>query len=168
MNQPKNDSFSVRVSGDELVFSVAHFITYGGGTCESLHGHDFHVAVEVQGPLDADHCVIDFVELRGHIQKIVADLDHRILIPTEHPKIRVISDPAEGQINVQFEDRRWSFPERDCRLLPVPNTTAERLAQYIGHQLRNALPSDASRHITALGVEVRESRGHQATAQLAW
>ena len=166
MNHPQTQKFSVRVSGDELVFSVAHFITYGGGTCEPLHGHDFHVAVEVVGPLDEDHCVIDFVELRELTRKILAELDHRVLLPTEHPTIRVTPDSAAKQINVQFEERHWSFPEQDCRLLPIPNTTAELMAEYLGHKLLALLPATSSGSITTLNVEVRESRGHLAVAYL--
>lgn len=167
MNQPQKNPFSVRVSGDELVFSVAHFITYGGGTCEPLHGHDFHVAVEVSGPLDEDHCVIDFVELRGYVRDILAQLDHRVLLPTKHPKIQVTLNQPDAQVHVCFEDRRWSFPEQDCRLLPIANTTAERMAEHIGQQLLERLPATTSEKITTLAIEVRESRGHLATAHLS-
>lgn len=167
MNHPQNNLFSVRVSGDELVFSVAHFITYSGGTCEPLHGHDFHVAVEVSGPLDDDHCVIDFVELRRYVRDILAELDHRVLLPTGHPTIQVELNQAEKQVHVNFEDQHWSFPEQNCRLLPIANTTAERMAEYIGQKLLDRLPATLSKEITALNIEVRESRGHLATAHLS-
>lgn len=166
MSQSQNNSFSVRVSGDELVFSVAHFITYGGGTCEPLHGHDFHVAVAVAGALDEDHCVIDFIELRGCVRTILDELDHRILLPTQHPLISIEVHTDKRQVNVSYIDRHWSFPERDCHLLPLANTTAELLAEYIGQQLLERFPRISSESVTAMTVEVRESRGHLATAYL--
>ena len=55
----------------EHVFSAAHFITFGG-TCERLHGHNYHVAAEVHGPLDENHLVIDFLLVRDKLREIVA------------------------------------------------------------------------------------------------
>ena len=48
-----SESFSVRIAKAEHVFSAAHFITFGG-QCERLHGHNYHVAAEIVGPLDED------------------------------------------------------------------------------------------------------------------
>ena len=39
-------NFIIRIAGDDLLFSASHFITFEGGGCEALHGHDFHVAAE--------------------------------------------------------------------------------------------------------------------------
>ncbi|MBA3521290.1 MAG: 6-carboxytetrahydropterin synthase, partial [Gemmatimonadales bacterium] len=38
-------SFRVQVSKDYLVFASAHFITFRGHQCESLHGHNYRVGV---------------------------------------------------------------------------------------------------------------------------
>ena len=62
-----------------------------------------------------------------------------MLLPTQHPQIRVEDDGRE--VTATFGDRRWVFPSGDCRLLPVANTTAELLAAYIGEQLLAALAS---------------------------
>ena len=73
----------------------AHFITFAGGICERLHGHNWRTAVELTGPLDENHYVFDFIALRDALQKIVDGLDHRVLLPTRHPKIRVEERPTE-------------------------------------------------------------------------
>ena len=52
--------YSVRIGGDKLIYSAAHFIVLPGGVCEPLHGHNYRVAVELGGPLDETGCVIDF------------------------------------------------------------------------------------------------------------
>src|SRR5437868_6353661 len=88
-------SYRVRVTKDHLVFSAAHFITYAGNVCERLHGHNWRTAVELAGPLDENSYVFDFIALRDRLQEIVNRLDHRMLLPTEHPTIRVTATEHE-------------------------------------------------------------------------
>src|SRR5688572_5031672 len=131
--------YSVRLDKEHHVFSAAHFITFGGpgGTiCERLHGHNYRVAAEVEGPLDENHYVVDFIALRDTVRDLAAQLDHRVILPTDHRKIKVVADSRE--VTATFEDRRWVFPRGDCVLLPVPNTTAEQLARYLTGQLIEA------------------------------
>ena len=159
-----NESYHVRVTKDYLVFSAAHFITFNGDVCERLHGHNYRVAAEVYGPLDDNHYVIDFIALRDALRAIVDELDHHMLLPTQHPLIRVQERPAgEGQstasIEVTFRDRRWVFPRGDCILLPVPNTTAELLARHIGGRLLEALQARGLARPERTRIEVDECEG---------
>ncbi len=149
--------YHVKIEKERLVFSAAHFITYDGDTCEPLHGHNYHVAAEVRGPLDENHYVIDFIALRDALQEIVDALDHRMLLPTEHPTIAVQSDDQE--IEVTHGNRRWVFPAADCVLLPMANTTAELLARYIGHQLLDALEKRQGIRPTDVQIAVDECDG---------
>jgi 6-pyruvoyltetrahydropterin/6-carboxytetrahydropterin synthase len=140
----------------EHVFSAAHFITCGGH-CERLHGHNYHVAVEVAGPLDADHLVVDFVALRDALRTICRELDHFVLLPTESAQIRVAE--AGDAITATFEDRRWTFPRGDCRLLRMANTTAESLAAEIGRRLLAMLAEQCGPSNPRLRVELDECDG---------
>ena len=72
--------FKVTVSKDYLVFSSAHFITFRGHQCETLHGHNYRVGVTVEGSVD-DEClfVVDFSILK----KIVRQLTDMILAQTK-------------------------------------------------------------------------------------
>ncbi len=158
--------FHVSVTKDHLVFSAAHFITFNGNICERLHGHNWRTAVEVSGPLDENEYVFDFIALRDALQKIVLELDHHMLLPTLHPRIRVTA--GEREVEVHFEDRRWIFPREDCVLLPVANTTAERIAEWIGHRLRDAIKPVNPHPLTALRVEVEENFGQWAIVDLPW
>ena len=148
------ERFQVRVTKDYFVFSAAHFITYGNNICERLHGHNYRVAAQVQGPLEQNHYVVDFIALRDALHQICLELDHHMLLPTGHPTIHV--DVGEREVEVTFEDRRWVFPRGDCVVLPIPNTTTELLAQYIGERLR-ALDLIPTHH--QLRVEVDENYG---------
>lgn len=158
------ERFHVRVTKDHLTFCSGHFITYAGHQCERLHGHNYRVAVEVEGPLDANHYVFDFIALKELTERLTAELDHRMMLPTASSLIQV--RPAGEQIEVSFESRRWSFPKDDCVLLPVANTTAEELARYLATKLRSALLSGHRFPPTALRVEVEESPGQSATVEL--
>jgi len=150
-------SFQIRIEKDFLVFSAAHFITFNGDVCERLHGHNYRVGVELCGPLDENHYVMDFIAVRNALKKIVDELDHHMLLPTEHTHIAVTADDQE--VLVTFRDRRWVFPRADCILLPLPNTTSEKLAEYIGTRLIKALAALGVTGITALSLEVDECFG---------
>ncbi|MGQ0636249.1 MAG: 6-pyruvoyl trahydropterin synthase family protein [Planctomycetaceae bacterium] len=162
---PPAETYRVRVTKDHLVFSAAHFITYNGNVCERLHGHNWRVAVEVAGPLDENHYVFDFIALRDAAQRIVNELDHRMLLPTGHSAIRVVE--REREVEVTFAERRWVFPREDCVLLPIANTTAERLAWWIGKRLLSELPAIAWATLTSLEVGVEENFGQWAYCEMS-
>lgn len=153
-------TFHVRVTKDHLTFCSGHFITYEGHQCERLHGHNYKVAVEVSGPLDDNHYVFDFIALKRFTQQVSDELDHRMMLPTKSRQIKV--ETVGDQVNVSFEKKRWSFPLDDCVLLPIENTTAELLAQYIAGRLRKSLLSECKFSPTTLSVEVEESHGQSA------
>lgn len=155
------ETWKVRVTKDHLVFSAAHFITFNGNICERLHGHNWRTAAEIEGPLDENRYVFDFIALRDGLEAIVKRLDHRMLLPTEHAAISVTDGGAE--VEVRFEERRWVFPRDDCILLPVENTTAELIARWIADELLRSLTPEQRRPILALTIEVEENFGQSAT-----
>lgn len=160
-----SENYRVRLTKDQLVFSAAHFITYNGNLCERLHGHNYRVTAEVQGPLDENHYVIDFIALRDTLHAIVLALDHHVLLPTDHPLIKVTAD--QTSVEAVFEDRRWVFPRGDCVLLPVPNTTAEMLARHIGRRLLDELAAHGLPQPDGLSVEVDECEGQSAVCEIS-
>ena len=156
------EHYHVEVTKDYLVFSAAHFITYGGDICERLHGHNYRVAAEVHGQLDENHYVVDFIVVRNALAQIVQAWDHHMLLPTQHSEIRVapFSDATFGeQVEVTFRDRRWIFPREDCILLEIPNTTTELLARLIGKKLLEAIETETSTRPTEVRVAVDENHG---------
>src|SRR5271156_6527969 len=127
------ERYTVRVTKDYLVFCSGHFISYEGDKCERLHGHNYRAAVEVEGPLDLNHYVFDFIALKQRTMLITDELDHRMLLPTKSQCIKLAEDGRS--IRVRYKDREWLFPRDECVLLPIENTTAELLARYIGERL---------------------------------
>ncbi|WP_165063880.1 6-pyruvoyl trahydropterin synthase family protein [Paludisphaera rhizosphaerae] len=156
--------FKVRVTKDYLVFSSGHFITFDGDTCERIHGHNYRVAVEVDGPLDVNAYVVDFIALRDMTRAIVDELDHRMLLPADSPLIRVA---VEGSNTVaRYRDRFWSFPTEECVVLPLVNTTSELLADYIARRLLKEMKARGWADPEAVRVEVEECFGQSAEVEL--
>ncbi|HEU5119272.1 MAG TPA: 6-carboxytetrahydropterin synthase, partial [Isosphaeraceae bacterium] len=141
-----------------------HFITWGGGECERIHGHNYRVAVEVEDDLDSNYYVFDFIALRDITAGIVGELDHRMLLPARNERISV---GREGSNTVaRFGDRYWSFPTEECVVLPVPNTTAEKLAEYIGGRLFETFASRGMKAPRRLKVEVEENFGQWGMVEM--
>ena len=154
------ESFRVHLDKESLVFSAAHFITFNGDVCERLHGHNWRVRCDVEGPLDENRYVFDFIALRDALQSIVNELDHRMLLPDSHPKIKVIA--SDREVEATFGDRRWIFPREDCLILPMPNTTAEEIARYVARRLAKLLGPAKLQNISTLQIGIDENRGQWA------
>jgi 6-pyruvoyltetrahydropterin/6-carboxytetrahydropterin synthase len=155
------ERYQVRVTKDYLVFCAGHFISYEGDKCERLHGHNYRVAVEIEGDLDDNHYVFDFIALKNRTRAITEELDHRMLLPSRNPFITVEEGPRS--VKVHYKDRDWLFPREDCVILPIENTTAERLAHYISRRLLDDLRRHHSFVPRVLKLEVEESFGQSTT-----
>ena len=152
--------FRVHVTKDYLVFSSAHFITFAGHRCESLHGHNYRVGVAVEGAIDTESWyVLDFSVLKRLARELCDEIDHKVLLPLTNPKLTV--DVQGGSVAVAYQGTpRYVFPVDDCALLRLPNTTVEMLAQYLAHRIIAGLPPAV--RATAIEVEVEENFGQSA------
>jgi 6-pyruvoyltetrahydropterin/6-carboxytetrahydropterin synthase len=155
------EHYKVRVTKDHLVFCSGHFISYEGDKCERLHGHNYRTAVEVEGDLDENSYVFDFIALKHRTKAITDELDHRMLLPIGNSLIAVEEGPKA--VRVRYRDREWLFPRDDCVLLPIENTTAELLARYIGRRLLEELRRQHRYEPRVIRVEVEENIGQSAT-----
>ncbi|WP_425617695.1 6-pyruvoyl tetrahydropterin synthase family protein [Anatilimnocola sp. NA78] len=161
-----SETYRIRLDKEHHVFAAAHFITFAGDICERLHGHNYRVAVEIAGPLDDNSYVIDFIAARDELRAITDELDHRMILPDRHPLIKVVPDDKEVLVTFTPDARRWIFPLGDCLILPVPNTTAELLARWIGEQLRTRLAARLGWQVHWLQVEVDENHGQIGICEL--
>lgn len=151
------ERYSVTVTKDLLEFSSAHFITYGGGHCERLHGHNYRVRVTLRGELDEDALVYDFSELKKLTVARIEPLDHRMLLPDGNDELDVTA--GETGVTVRFREREYRFPAEDTVILPIANTTAEMLASHLAEGLLEDLRRAGGDNLRTLEVEVEESPG---------
>jgi 6-pyruvoyltetrahydropterin/6-carboxytetrahydropterin synthase len=156
--------YFVRIAGDKLIYSAAHFIVLPGGVCEPLHGHNYRAAVDLGGPLDETDCVIDFAAVLRAMKSILAEIDHAVLLPARSGQIQVAA--GEKEVEVRFGERRWVFPRRECRLLPIASTTVELMANYLAERLLELLSEQGMPRPAWLRIELEESPGCSAVCQI--
>jgi len=73
----KKSHYSLRVEGH---FSSAHNLRHYKGKCESLHGHNWKVEIEVcADKLDKKGMLLDFQFLKKCLKNVLLDLDHKYL-----------------------------------------------------------------------------------------
>ena len=66
----------------EFTFEAAHHLPHvpEGHKCRRLHGHSFHVAIYVKGPVNEKvGWVLDFFEIKTAFEPYLEMLDHRLL-----------------------------------------------------------------------------------------
>ncbi len=148
--------YKVTVERNTLRFAAAHFATYEG-KCESLHGHNYAVIVEVEGELTPDAWVVDFSALKSMTRALCQELDHKFLLQRESKVLQI--DEGKSNWKVRFQEKGWVFPKADVLLLPIDNTTAERLAEWIGGRLREKIAERGATNITSISVGVEEAPG---------
>jgi 6-pyruvoyltetrahydropterin/6-carboxytetrahydropterin synthase len=123
--------YHVHVSRDNLMFAAGHFVSYDGDKVEPLHGHNYRFGVTVEGPLDANAYVFNFVTLKRLMKRVADELDHRTILPRDNPLISV-EPQDDGGVIVRARGRWYRLPQEDVVILPLPNTTAEMLARTFG------------------------------------
>ena len=155
--------FRISITKEDLVFAAAHFITFAGHRCETLHGHNYRAGVMLQGTLEAETWyVADFSVVKKIMRRLTGELDHKVLLPTQNPIVAVARDGARVTVAVDGEPR-YVFPDRDCVLLPIPNTTVEMLARHLTGRLHEDLTAAGVTRLQLIEMEVEENFGQSAT-----
>lgn len=156
----------VIVAKESLRFSAAHFLTLPGHVCERLHGHNYRVAVTVEGPVDsATGFVVDFAVLKRIVQGVIEPLDHRVLLPSANPSLRIRE--GDGQVIVDYSRPAWLVvPAAHACLVPVAQSTAEAMAGWIAGQVWTELRKSVKTGLTRMILELEESTGQSARVEL--
>jgi 6-pyruvoyltetrahydropterin/6-carboxytetrahydropterin synthase len=149
-------SHRITLERNTLRFAAAHFTTFGG-ECEPLHGHNYDVFVEIEGDLTADAWVLDFTEAKRIAGAVCRELDHRFLLALQSRALRI--SEAEGEYEIAFGDRRYVLPSSDVTALPIDNTTAERLAEWICGRIASELAARGAANLQRVSVGVEEAPG---------
>ena len=155
--------YSVYIAKDYTVFASGHFVTYDRDQTEPLHGHNYRASVSLEGELDENHYVFNFVPLKRLLRDACNQLDHRMLLPTGNPLIDVTTDGDD--VLVRVGPKRYLFPRDDVVLLPIANTTAELLANWIAEQLEGPLLAAGAGNLRALEVGIEETFGQRAVCR---
>ncbi len=157
--EPRGE-FKVAITKEDLVFAAAHFITFAGHRCERLHGHNYRASIVIEGGLeDQSWYVVDFAAVKKLMRGLMAELDHRVLLPRDNPKLAI--SEQNGSVHVAFAGQpRYVFPAGDCAILPIPNTTVEMLAHYLAGRVSTEL---GPLRLKSIEIEVEENFGQSAS-----
>lgn len=64
----------------EFRFEASHQLFNHPGKCRCLHGHSWRLTVFAEGPLNQETgMVVDFIDIKRHVQPLVDQLDHHHL-----------------------------------------------------------------------------------------
>ncbi len=146
----------ITIERNTLRFAAAHFTT-SGDACEPLHGHNYDVFVEIEGELSKDGWVLDFVETKRLVRGICEELDHRFLLALGSPALNTRETPDAYEIT--HRTRRYVIPKEDVMALPVDNTTAERISEWIANRIILTLRSRGASNVRTVTVGVEEAPG---------
>ena len=147
--------YTLTLAKEDFKFSSAHFTLFGANEAELLHGHNYQMEVEFQGPeLDEEGLLVNFVETKKVIRALCEELDTQLLIPEKSPHLSF--ETADNHVEIRFQDRRYLSPEDDVLMLPLVNTSIEVMARYLWDRLAAEL--DLS-HLDSMGVRVSETAG---------
>jgi len=161
--------FRLSLSKQDFKFSVAHFTVFSAGEAELLHGHNYRVSVEMEGPEVSDLGLLaDVARVKAEIRAVCAELDSHTILPTQSPLVSVEEIAGDGgaagggkggaKVDVRYGERRYVLPATDVVLLPLANTTMELFARYFWRRLAPAL---AESGVDRLAVAVEETDGQR-------
>jgi 6-pyruvoyltetrahydropterin/6-carboxytetrahydropterin synthase len=160
----ESENFGIHVCKEYFNFSAAHFLIFPDHTCERLHGHNYQVEAKIEGSLAQSGLIYDFQDIKPIIKSICNELDHCILIPGKNPSITISPgmDLSQNQdsLYISYKEKKYMFPAAEVIILPIDNTSVERLAFHITEKLLNALSEkfDMS-HLKEIKVKVYETAG---------
>ncbi len=145
-------------------FSSSHVIPMHQ-KCGRLHGHSYAVSARFRGEVsESDDMLVDFITVKRAIREICHEMDHRVLVPTEHPDIEIAE--AGDNLELAIVDKLYSLPKDDVKLLPIANATAERLAEWVLGELLSRLGPLPLVEEVSVGIEEGQGQGAWVTRGL--
>lgn len=103
----------------EFTFDAAHFLTNYYGKCERMHGHTYRLQVTLEGKVQENGLVMDFVVLKRIVKKYVLNkLDHSLLNET-------VENPSAERVIMWIWDQLKNLPKLLKEELDDPNLGKE-------------------------------------------
>ena len=144
----------------QIRFASAHFLP-GMGRCERIHGHNYVATITIITE-EADYDVVmDF----SAISSIGKDMDHKLLVVSNDPKVTIIDDNLMVRIlwscgGVTYQREIYTLVEDVYFMEAMP--TAENIAKHIAELISQRLWCAAD-----IEVSVEEDLGSVATHRMA-
>ena len=116
----------------EREFDMAHIVETNT-KCGRMHGHRWKIVVEIEGNQLKNGMIIDFIELKKFIDKIITnEFDHRLFISERFIK-RIDNEYVEFEIN----NKSYKVPVEDTTVYNIDNATSECLVKLFYDMLND-------------------------------
>jgi len=160
------ESWSIDLHKEYFKFSCAHFLIFPDGSKERLHGHNYRVAVHLEGRLDEHGLVMDFNDAKPIVRAICDELDEHWLVPRDHPNLEV--EPGDdGHTKVVYREARYLAPTDEIILLPIGNTSVENLSTWFSGELRRRLEEKVGPdRVRRMRVSIEETSGQHGVHEI--
>ena len=151
-----------RIEINNLHFSAAHFLILGE-SAEPLHGHNFEASLQIAGEKDNSGILLDFIELKRIFERVLAKLEHKLIVPTENEKVTLKKNGKFTEID--YANYFLRLPTKEICFLPFQNASTEFVAQYIAEvmlaEVKKTFPQAPPR-LEWLEVAITEMPGAKA------
>jgi 6-pyruvoyltetrahydropterin/6-carboxytetrahydropterin synthase len=113
----------------------------------------------LHGEKGVNGMIMDFIELKKVMRKIVDDFDHRVLLPGNCPRV-VLS--VGDEIVAKVGKKRYVFPAEDVVILDIEEASAEEVARVMLARILEEVRFPGN--VTKVEVGLEEERGQSAWA----
>lgn len=155
-------TYSISVYKQYFNFASAHFMLFKDGSREPLHGHNYRVQIKGNALELDDDMVFNFLDIKPIVRELCNELDHKLLIPKNNSNLRIEENQANYKL-ITRDESEFSIPKSDVILLPIENTSVERIAHYLAIKISELVMNKFNFEFKELEVEVEESPGQSAT-----
>lgn len=148
--------------GDDLAFSAGHFTIFSESKRERLHGHNYHIEVDVVADIIKPGLSFDYRELHKVLVTLCDGLDSHFLLAGQSPYLVITED--ENYIYAEFNHKKIPFLKDDALIMPLPNITLETLADWFVKQVLADQEFMQTHAISSVKVKVFNGPAHSASA----
>ena len=154
--------YAIKVYKQYFNFASSHFLTFKDGTREPLHGHNYRVQLRGDAcQLDAD-MVFDFLDIKPIVREVCDSLDHKLLLPEFNKDLKIENFEEHHYKIIPPDGIFFIIPKSDVLILPLENTSAERLAIYLSKTIHKLVMERFNFSFPRLEIEVEETPGQSA------
>ena len=154
---------TIELFKEYLNFSAAHFTVFSATERERLHGHNFSIYAAITAPVTENGMTADYGLFKNKLKTLCEELDEYTLIAGDSPYLNVTQ--VDGEVLVRFGDGLLRFPESDCLVLPILNTTVEELSYFLLQKLVADVDIVEDYFVTSIVVKVSSGAGQFGSAE---
>ena len=148
-------------------FNASRRVSHAPHGGNRLHGHTYELAIKLKRkPTVQARLIFPFEELASIVRRICEELNNKVLLASGGENVY-----KEDSISIEYvsaDDKRYTLPMDDVKLLPVEEVTVEALATWIGGHIAARLKehNDFYRNIAVMEITLYEGRQRGCTVAI--